>query len=182
MALGFTRPWNRAIIALAGSPGISRGMKKFTVIAAHSVSKKNPSLCSRNLIDYLRVRTPPSRPTRSALGRQVQHDLLVVRDLPGRGERVRVLLGRPAGEGTGVVLVPVDALRRRDHRDVTKHRLLHSVQELVLGGLVGLREVVERLVDGRVLVPLVVARGGLAQWRAVGAVQDLLELVVRPRA
>ena len=50
IAAGFTRPWNRAIIAEAGSPGISLGMMKLTVTAAQRVSAKKPNRCSRNLM------------------------------------------------------------------------------------------------------------------------------------
>src|ERR1043165_2173526 len=50
---GLIRPWNLAIIATAGLPGISRGMKKLTVRAAHRVSNKNPHRRSRNLMRRL---------------------------------------------------------------------------------------------------------------------------------
>src|SRR3954470_4858454 len=188
---GFSRPVKRAIIALAGSPGISRGMKKLTVIAAQRVSAKNPSRCRRNLMDDLPWSTAShslSGPghaavgssARSVLRRKVQEHLLDVRQLPGRRQRVRVLLRGPTGERLGAVLVPLDALGRRDDRDVAEHGLLDGAQQLVLGRLVRRREVVQRLVDRRVAVPLVVARRGLPQRGAVGAVHDLAELVVRP--
>ena len=49
-ASGFTRPLKRDIIASAGLPGISRGMKKFRVSAAQRVTKKKPSRRSTYLI------------------------------------------------------------------------------------------------------------------------------------
>src|SRR3954467_9122540 len=133
IALGLTRPWNRASSAVAGSPGMSRGIRKFTVTAAQRVSTKKPNRCARYLIA-----APPcplsSPPFPAALLRrlQMQQHLLLVRDLPGRGQRVRVVLRRPAGEGAGVVLVPLDALGRRDDRHVPQHGLLDGVQQLVL--------------------------------------------------
>ena len=48
-----TRPWNLAIIAMAGFPGIIRGRKKFSVTAAQSVSRKNPPLRSMKRIRLL---------------------------------------------------------------------------------------------------------------------------------
>jgi len=42
-------PWKRVIIASAALPGMRRGMKKFSVIAAQSVTTKNPSLRRMNL-------------------------------------------------------------------------------------------------------------------------------------
>ena len=42
-ASGLIRPLNLDIIASAGLPGMSRGMKKLIVSAAHSVTTKNPS-------------------------------------------------------------------------------------------------------------------------------------------
>ena len=50
---GLIRPWNLAIIATAGLPGMRRGMKKLTVSAAHRVSNRNPHRRSRNLIRRL---------------------------------------------------------------------------------------------------------------------------------
>ena len=47
---GLMRPWNLAIIATAGLPGIRRGMKKLTVSAAQRVRSKNPQRRSRNLM------------------------------------------------------------------------------------------------------------------------------------
>src|SRR6516225_644259 len=45
-----SRPWNFAIIAIAGFPGIIRGRKKFSVTAAQRVSRKNPARRSTNRI------------------------------------------------------------------------------------------------------------------------------------
>ena len=60
-----------------------------------------------------------------------QHPAEVRRD--GRaGLRVRVALRRPAGEVTGVVLEPVDALDHRDHRQIREHDLLELIDDLVL--------------------------------------------------
>src|SRR5207244_11332238 len=46
---GFTRPLYLDIIASAALPGMRRGIRKFSVIAAHSVTTKNPSLRRTNL-------------------------------------------------------------------------------------------------------------------------------------
>src|SRR3954451_23761383 len=105
MADGFSRPWNRDIIADAGSPGISRGMKKLTVMAAHRVSTKKPSRRNRNLMTAAPSCSPGGRG--SLLRREVEEHLLVVRDLPWRGQGELVVLGRPPGERAGVVLVPL---------------------------------------------------------------------------
>src|SRR3954451_12537757 len=98
IAAGFSRPWKRAIIALAGSPGISRGMKKLTVIADQRVRAKNPSRCTRNLMDDLSWSTASpslSGPGHAAVsssallrGSEVQDHLLDVRELPGRRQVV----------------------------------------------------------------------------------------------
>src|SRR6202012_4900307 len=87
-----SRPWNLAIIAMAGFPGISRGRKKFSVTAAHSVTTKNPARRSTNLIGPLPLRCHVQ-----------QHLAHVGVGVDGR-QRVRVALGRPAGEVRGVVL------------------------------------------------------------------------------
>ena len=70
----------RAIIARAGLPGISRGMRKLIVSAAQSVRTKNPRRRNTNLIRSLQA----ARPT---LGLQVQQH-----DAPCPGTRTR-----PAG-------------------------------------------------------------------------------------
>src|SRR5690349_3228271 len=108
IAVGFSLPWKRDIIAEAGSPGMSRGMKKLTVIAAQRVSTKKPSRCSRYLMTDPSCSLPAAIPGGALLlGRQVQEDLLLVRDLPRRRQRVLVVLRRPPGERAGVVLVPL---------------------------------------------------------------------------
>src|SRR5205085_4595091 len=70
IAFGFTRPLKRDIIAITAFPGMRRGMRKFNVTAAHSVTTKNPSRRRTNLID----RAPCASPGIAALllGREHQ--------------------------------------------------------------------------------------------------------------
>src|SRR5438270_3908882 len=129
-ALRLTRPRKRTSIASAGFPGMSRGRMKFSVSAANSVMAKN----SRRLSAYLmgpsldggapsparRGGGPGWSGPKDSLRRLVQvreHDL-DVGQVPRRRRRVRILLGGPAGEVLGAVLVPGHALGGRYHRHV----------------------------------------------------------------
>src|SRR5216110_729968 len=95
-----------------------RGMRKFSVTAAHSVTTKNPSRRRTNLISRASCRL------NLRLRLQVQeHDAPVGVDVGGRSCE-RVALRDPAGQAAGVVLVPVDALGHRYHWDLVDHRLL----------------------------------------------------------
>ena len=58
---GLRWPWNLAIMAMAGFPGISRGMKKLNVMAAHSATSKNPIRLTKYLI-------PPTTPMYYLIG------------------------------------------------------------------------------------------------------------------
>src|ERR1700760_1646277 len=82
------RPWNLAIMARAGFPGIIRGRKKLSVTAAQRVSTKNPARRRANL---MAARPPP------LLGRQVQQHLAHVGVVVGGRQRVRVARRRPGG-------------------------------------------------------------------------------------
>src|SRR5215813_12623485 len=211
-ASGETPPLNLAIIDTAGFPGIMRGNRKLSVRATHSVSAKKARRRSANLMPFLlvlssSVRSPPASLRRCSTDRpaggeatasppatdspssalllwgQVHHHLPPVRVVVGRRLRVRVARGRPAGEGPGVVLEPVDGLRDRDHRNVLEHHELKFGDDLLLRRGIGrLRELFDQLVDRRVLVPLEVRAGRRADRCRVRRVQPLAELVVRTRA
>src|SRR5947209_14470942 len=84
-----------------------RGMRKFNVTAAQSVSRKNPNLRATNLIS----RASCSGDDRSAplpLRLQVEEYDTPVGSLVCRRPRVGLALGNPAADVLGVVLVPVD--------------------------------------------------------------------------
>src|SRR5271170_6491883 len=125
----------------------------------------------------------PPRPVAGLLRRQVEHQDAPVRVVVGGGLGVRVALGDPAGEAARVVLVPVDRLGDRDHRDVRQHHLLQLVHDRALGGRAGGGAVlVDQRVRGRVAVPLEVGSGGGPDRRRVGREQQLAQLEVRRRA
>src|SRR5579875_720421 len=140
--------------ACTGLPGMNRGMKKFSVNAAHRVSTKKPSRRTTNLIRHLLLasscflRGPRvASVSRSGAGRvQVQQHLLVVRHVERGWLCVRILLGRPTTDLRGVVLEPVDRLGHRDHRNVLQHHLLDLLDDGDLAGRSGRRVLVEELV------------------------------------
>src|SRR6478672_13216404 len=98
-----------------------RGMKKFSVIAAQSVTTKNPILRRTKLTTRASCQHLFSL-RRSSLGLEVEEHDTPVGDLVRGRLRERVLLRDPAAEGLRVVLVPVDGLGDRDDRDIPHHR------------------------------------------------------------
>src|SRR3954454_3872559 len=174
-AVGCTCPLNRAIIASAGLPGMSRGRKKLIVRATQSVTAKKPRLRSRNLNAAASFRRCRGR----SLQVQMEQHLLDVRHCERRRTGVRIPLRGPPRQALVVVLVPVDRLRRRYDGNVLQHRLLDLLDQRHLSGLVGSRELVEQFVHVGVEVALVVGPGVLPERRRVRPVEDLPQLVVR---
>src|SRR3982750_2188027 len=95
----------RSRSAWSGLPGMKRGMKKFSVSAAHRVTTKKPSRRSTYLNGCA--------PLLGGLGPEVQQHLLRIGDVERGRLRVRVVLGRPALDVGGVVLEPVHRLGHR---------------------------------------------------------------------
>ena len=148
---GSRRPWKRAIIAAAGFPGMSRGMRKFTVSAAQSVSTKNPSRSEQEPHRRRRLTAPAG--SAQLFGAEVQEHLLPVRDTatPPAARTGRPGVG-PAGECLVLYWYQSTLSVDRDHRDVVEHHLLQLLHDLVLLRLVGRGAVLRRsaLSDGRV--------------------------------
>src|SRR4051812_25549607 len=116
----------------SGLPGIIRGMKKLSVIAAHRVRTKNPKRRTRYLIACHPSclgphpvgsvgRLQPSVVLLRGLRVQMEQDLLDVRDVVRGRLGVGVGRARPALQVLGVVLEPVARTGGRDHRHVLDH-------------------------------------------------------------
>src|SRR5207302_5782968 len=75
---------------------------------------------------------PHARLTFLPLRLQVQEQDAPVRMLVRSRLRIRIALRHPAGYVLGVVLVPVDALRDRNHRDEVDHHRLELLDDRVL--------------------------------------------------
>src|SRR5580704_8800459 len=121
-------PCTRPNIASAGLPGMSRGMRKFTVMAAHSAMSKKPRRRARNLI------SPTQTDNRLLLWLQVQYHHAPVRHVVQAGLRVRVRRRRETGVLVRVVLEPVDLFQDGDDRQLLHHDRLDLVGDHVLGG------------------------------------------------
>src|SRR5438270_7188361 len=130
-AAGLT-PRNCDRTALASFPGITRGMTKLTVSAAHRVTRNSPPRRARYLIAGLARVQRGLWPGCSAGGVQVGQDHAVIGELVGRRLGVRIGLRRPATDVARVVLIPVDALGDRDERDLVHHHLLDLMNDLNL--------------------------------------------------
>ena len=96
--------------------------------------------------------------------------------------RIRIALRHPAGDVLGVVLVPVDALRDRNHRDEVDHHRLELLDDRVLRrGARGSAVLVDERVRLWIGIALPVRRCGLTDRRRVLRVEQLAQLVVRGR-
>src|SRR5207248_2017173 len=191
IALSDRRWWVRSIRACFGLPGIHFGMKKLSVSAAQRVSTKNPKRRSRNLTSTSSSCSPSWTATSqlpicllllSGLRVNVQQELLHIRNVVRGRLAVRVVLGRPALDVSGVVLEPVHRLRGRDHRYVGEHVPADLLDDVDLGRVVRGRVLVEQLVHVGVGVPHVVAGRVVADLGRGLRVQHLAQLVVRRRA
>src|SRR6266571_905500 len=113
---------------MAALPGMRRGIKKFSVTAAQRVTMKNPSLRRMNLM--FRASCPSLHlPALAALRLQVEEHDAPVRILVRSRTREGIVLQHPPVEVFGVVLVPVDALGDRDHRDLVDHHRLELLDD-----------------------------------------------------
>src|SRR5438270_264637 len=171
MVAGLRRPWKRVRSATSGPPGRRRGRMKLRVSAAQSVTTKNSSRRIRYRIPYIvkpaRRRSgraagaPPSVFTRmvSVLAFvHLQEHLFPVGNVPGRRRCIGVVLRRPTRQRFGVVLVPGDAFRHRNHRDLLEHDPLDLVHDLVLLAAVrGARKLLDQPIGGSVGKATVVA-------------------------
>src|ERR1700761_5821206 len=96
-------PASFASAASAGVPGINRGMKKFTVTAAHSVAPKMISLRTIGCMAVAALRRCLEMRDDHQRRRQVR-----------RGRGVRVAGVRPSGEPLRAELTPRGTVEQRD--------------------------------------------------------------------